>query len=247
MLRAGRNMAQSEKSIRGPALLGFIVVSLGFTLYAYSRGWLSRELIEGAVEQAGPWGMVAFVAAVVLCELLWLPRAWGLIAGGVLFSPWVAIPLCFTADMTAAAICYLLGRGGGRAWAESLLAKRPKSQRVVEILAKQKGVVTLAVLRIVPVAHYTAVSYAAGISGVQFRSYLLGTAIGLLPYAILYPIAGHEAMTPTSPTFLLTVAVVVAAFIASGLLMRKVLGSSEATQSSETSEKGSGSAGGGKI
>jgi uncharacterized membrane protein YdjX (TVP38/TMEM64 family) len=40
--------------------------------------------------------------------------------------------------------------------------------------------------RLTPVAPFTLVSYAGGLSGIRFRDHLLGTAIGLVPGTVLH-------------------------------------------------------------
>ena len=145
--------------------------------------------------------MVAYVAFVVIIELLWIPRAMGLAAGGVLFGPVVGGLLSIIADLIGATLCYALGRGGGRAWVAGLLKKRPKASRVVDILAKRRGLITMAIMRVVPLAHYTVVSYAAGVAGVRYFHYIAGTAIGILPGAVVYPFVGHSVLRPGTTDF----------------------------------------------
>jgi len=79
------------------------------------------------------------------------------------------------------------------------------------------------VLRVCPVAHYTVVSYAAGLVGVSPSSFLLGTGLGIIPGAVIYPIAGDAALRPGSPAFLLSLGVVLIALILSLIAARRVL------------------------
>jgi uncharacterized membrane protein YdjX (TVP38/TMEM64 family) len=202
----------------------FLIASLGMGVFAITQGWVRPQLIQTAVLEAGPWGMVAYVCGVVLLELLWVPRAWGLVAGGALFGPLVGGLLSLVADSLGALLCYLLGRGGGREWVKELLSRRPRVASVVTLLAERRGGLTVAALRVMPVAHFTAVSYAAGVGGVRFGAFLWGNSLGILPGAFLYPFIGNAALTPTSPTFLISAALVVVAFIASVFVARWYLG-----------------------
>lgn len=178
-----------------------MALSLGLCLVAVSSGWITPQTLRGWVQRAGAMGLVAYVAGVVLMELLWMPRAWGLLAGGVLFGPWLGACLSVVGDMLGAALCYLLARGMARGWAEDLIRRRPRAARVVDLLARRRGAATVALLRVCPVAHYTLVSYAAGITGVRPRPFLLGTALGLIPAAAIYPTLGHAALQPGTPLF----------------------------------------------
>jgi uncharacterized membrane protein YdjX (TVP38/TMEM64 family) len=104
-----------------------------------------------------------------------------------------------------------------------MLERRSKAQRVVDLLARRKGLWTVAVLRVGPVAHDTVVSYAAGLTGVRFASYLAGTSLGILSGAFLYPFLGHAALRPTSPEFLVGAGVLVVATVVSVVLGRRAM------------------------
>ena len=210
--------------LRVVVLGAFLFASLATGVFAITQGWVRPQLIQSAVQEAGPLGMVAYVFGVVVLELVWVPRAWGLVAGGALFGPLVGGLLSLVADSLGALLCYLLGRGGGREWVKGLLSRRPRAERVVKLLAERRGGFTVAALRVMPVAHYTAVSYAAGLGGVGFGAFLLGNSLGILPGAFLYPFIGNAALSPTSPAFLISAGVLAVAFVASFFLARWYLG-----------------------
>lgn len=207
---------------RTVALACFAAASAAVGVVAFAQGWIRPESIQRAAEDAGPLAWAVYVAAVVVLELLWVPRSWGLAAGGVLFGPVVGGLLSIVADTIGAALCYAIGRSGGRAWVASTLERRPKAKRIVDLLARRRGIWTVAFLRVVPVAHYTLVSYAAGLTGVRFAPYLAGNSLGILPGALLFPFLGHAALRPTSPEFLIGVGLLVATFVASAIVARRV-------------------------
>lgn len=169
---------------------------------AWWRGWIGPETIRSAARGAGAWAFLVYVAAVFAGELLWMPRLWGLVAGGLLFGPLAGALLSLVADIAAAATAFLLARSAGRAWVAGLLRRRPQADRIVRLLAERRGAVTIFVLRVCPIAHYTLVSFAAGLAGVRPAPFLAGTAAGLLPGAVLYPLLGDSITRPASPVFL---------------------------------------------
>lgn len=204
-------------------LLAALIATAAVCAIALWRGWVSPELLQSIVRQSGPGAMAVYVVSVVALELLWMPRMWGLVAGGALFGPVMGAALSIVADMTSALLCYFLARGAARAWAASLLARRERARAVVELLAEKRGAAMIALLRVCPVAHYTLVNYTAGVAGVRPWSFVAGTAIGLLPGAVLYPILGDSLFRPGSPVFLVTAAIVVAAMIVTFFVGQRML------------------------
>jgi uncharacterized membrane protein YdjX (TVP38/TMEM64 family) len=205
------------------ALGVLMAITVAICALALWRGWVRPELVPALVRRSGSAGMAAYVLAVVTLELLWMPRMWGLLAAGALFGPVLGGLLSVVADLVGGAICYLLARGAGRRWVAELLVRRPRASRVVELLAERRGAVTLILLRICPVAHYTLVSYAAGLAGTRPQPFLAGTGIGLIPGAILYPIAGASALRPGSPGFFLSVGAVVVFLVVTLVAARRML------------------------
>ncbi|MBW2528197.1 MAG: TVP38/TMEM64 family protein [Deltaproteobacteria bacterium] len=198
------HLAPAPRRGRPPArvvALGALVVgSVAAFATAAGLGLVDRHTIERVITEPGSGAMVAYVLLVIGLELLWCPRMWGLLAGGLLFGPFLGAALSLLADMLSASLCFAAARGGGRQWAAERLQSRPRARALVELLAHRRGMVTVALLRVLPF-HYTAVSYASGVAGVSWPHFLLGTLAGALPGALLYNAVGDAARQPTSPVF----------------------------------------------
>jgi uncharacterized membrane protein YdjX (TVP38/TMEM64 family) len=187
---------------RAIVLASILVASAVLCAVSLWRGWLRPDSIHSLVRRSGALGILVYVAGEIALELLWMPRMWGLLAAGILFGPVLGGALSVGADLLGGLLCYLIARSAGRAWLAGVLERKPRARRVVELLAERRGVLTLALLRICPVAHYTLVSYAAGLTGVRPAAFLAGTGVGLIPGAVLYPLLGNALLRPGSPMFL---------------------------------------------
>lgn len=203
------------------ALAAFIGASLLALAVGVGAGWIDGHTIERLIAEPGPDAMVAYVALVFLLELLWCPRMWGLLAGGLIFGPWRGAALSLVADLLSACFCFAMARRGGRAWVAERLGSRPRARAIVRLLAHRRGMVTVALLRVLPF-HYTAVSYAAGVAGVTWAQFLLGTLGGALPGAVLYNAVGDAARRPTSPVFIGGVLVLIALGVVGALWARRL-------------------------
>ncbi len=206
-------------------LAGIVLASVAACAVAMSQGWINQDSLRGiSAVGTGPEGKLLYIVAVVVMELLWMPRAWGLLAGGALFGPAWGAGLSMVGDLLGGALTYALGRGLARQWAEQAIARRPGAERVLKLLAHRHGGTTVALLRVCPVAHYTLSSYAAGMAGVRPLPYMVGTAVGILPAALLYPLMGHAAITsPGSPLFWIASSLVLVFIGVTVVLSRRLL------------------------
>lgn len=187
-------------------------ISAGAFVVASLRGWLDLQRLVELVRAGGAASMAVYVGVVFALELLWMPRLSGLLAGGLLFGPLGGMGLSLIADLASATVTFYTARFAGAAYVEARLSRNEKAHRLVALLARERGVWTLFLLRALPVP-YTAVGYAAGLAGVPARKYGLGTLLGILPGAVLYPLAGDAVRDPSKPAF----------WVATGFLVAWVL------------------------
>jgi uncharacterized membrane protein YdjX (TVP38/TMEM64 family) len=89
--------------------------------------------------------------------------------------------------MLAAAVTFAIGRLTGRKPLRKLLGHR--AQRLERQL-KGRSVVAVSLIRKVPIAPFSIINMLIGASGVSFREFMLGTAIGMLPGIAAFALAG---------------------------------------------------------
>jgi phospholipase D1/2 len=114
--------------------------------------------------------------------------------------------------MTTFFIGHLLGRDAVKRFAGS------RVNRLSKTLAK-RGIVTIIVVRIIPMAPFSVVNIIAGVSDIRFRDYAIGTLIGLLPGVIAIGLLADRLVAslrePTMTQIIILIAV--GAVILSGL------------------------------
>jgi phospholipase D1/2 len=111
--------------------------------------------------------------------------------------------------LLSAIASYALGAAIGKRPLRNILG--PRLNRVRQRVAR-RGVITVAAIRLVPIAPFTVVNLVAGASGIPLLNYVLGTMLGMLPGLIVISAVGHQlARIMTSPTtmdFVLLIAAV---------------------------------------
>lgn len=219
---------RSAPAPRSLLLLGaFLLLTLGAFAASVGAGWIDADTVRRLVEHPGLGAFATYVVVVFGMQMLWCPRMWGLIAAGVVFGPWLGIAVAYVPDALSALLCFGLARGASRDWAHERLRRHPRAQRLLALLARRRGGMTIFLLRVLPI-HYTAVSYAAGIAGVRTRPYFVGTLAGALPGTVLYCVLGDAARRPAGPAFVLAAGAVVVVSLVGALAGRRLWAAEQA-------------------
>lgn len=163
--------------------------------------------VRAAVDAAGPWAAVAFVAGYVVATLLLLPKNVLSAAAGLTFGLVGGVALVWVGAVAGAAVAFWVGRALGRDGVRRLAGDRLDR---LDDLVTRHGVLAVLVARLVPVVPFTAVNYGSGLTAVGFGPYLLATAVGILPGTVAYTAIGAFGAEPGSWPFLVAVASLVA-------------------------------------
>lgn len=214
---------KSRLPLRVIALFVLFGLTAALCAFLLTKGWIKPEILIDFARKSGPQGMLVYVGAVIVLQFLWMPRVWGLVAAGALYGPGLGIVLSLFADTASALICFAIARSAARAWIAGMLEARPKARAIVHLLAQKQGAITIALLRMCPIAHYTLVNYAAGAAGVRPLAFTAGTVLGLIPGAVLYSFVGDSLLKPGSTMFWIMLGVVALAMGGTYVLARKLV------------------------
>jgi phospholipase D1/2 len=135
------------------------------------------------------WAPAVFIAAFVIGGLVVFPVTLMSAATAIVFPPLKAMSITFTGIMLSAALLHWLG---ARLLKKRLQKKLGRTIGQVKEHLSDEGILTIAALRMVPLAPFTLVNLAAGSLGVRFRDFMFGTALGLAPGMTLVCIFGRQ-------------------------------------------------------
>ena len=162
----------------------------------------------------GPWFPLAFLTAQVLIRVFPFPRTVFTLAAGLLFGPYLGVPIAVLASTVSAVIALLLVRAVG--WRVDQLIKHPRLEAVNARLA-DRGWPTVLSMRLIPAVPFSVLNYAAGSSAVRVLPYTLATFIGLLPGTAAIVILG-DALTGNVSPLLFLVSLTTASLGIAGLI-----------------------------
>jgi len=169
------------------------LVLLGAIGLALILGTPDIAALRSRVDAAGVWGPALFFALYVGLALIPCPKALLTAAGGALFGLWAGAALSLAAALVGAVISFGVGRLLGREAVDRLIHGRLAR---VDALLADHGLSAVLIVRLVPLVPFIAINYASGLSGVKFRHYVLGSALGMVPGSLAYAALGAYGTNP---------------------------------------------------
>lgn len=162
----------------------------------------------------GPWFPIAFLAAHIVVTVFPFPRTAFTLAAGLLFGPYLGVPLAVLASAASAVIALLLVRAAG--WQLSRMVRHSRVDSV-DARLRERGWPAVISMRMIPAVPFSVVNYAAGASAVRVLPYTLATLVGLLPGTAAVVILG-DALTGNVSPLLLAVSLCTASLGIAGLI-----------------------------
>lgn len=185
-LQSVRALSRADRVAAGRLVL-LAVLLLGGVVVAWRVGLPEQEELRRGLDGLGAWGPVLFVFLYALVTLAPLPKAVLAVAAGILFGFAGGVALVMLGAMIGAVAAFAIGRKLGREAVQRFTGSRVA--RLDDLLTR-RGLLAVLTLRLIPVVPFTALNYSAGLTGLPLGTYVLGTAIGILPGTLAYVALG---------------------------------------------------------
>lgn len=160
-----------------------VAVLISIFLYFWGRQ-IPEELIESFVESAGPWAPIAYILAhqisYIIAPISGFPL---LIAGFYLFGK-TSIIYTYFVVIIGASINFWIARRWGRPLVGKFAGEG--TLKKIDKLSKEYGIVTLIALRMLQGGIGDFVSYAYGLTPMKFSTYIVTTALAIIPGTTLW-------------------------------------------------------------
>ncbi|MGI8633214.1 MAG: TVP38/TMEM64 family protein [Solirubrobacterales bacterium] len=159
----------------------------------------SQQQLEELIDDTGLAGPLVYVALYAVLTVLMAPGAVITAAGGVLFGTFGGTALSVLGATAGALGSFVVARRLGRSDVEEIAG--PRIERLDGWL-RDRGFLAVLYVRLVPILPFNLLNYAAGVTAINRRDYLLGTVVGIIPGAFAFSALGSNLDEPTSPAFL---------------------------------------------
>ena len=192
-----RHATQEQRQpLRRSALIAGILIAL-LCMFALAwrflplDGWLAGERLYGISAQmrSDPLAPIYVIAFYTLSGLLAFPVIILIPATAMIFGPLLGLLYSLCGLMANASALYALGHLLGRDTIHHYAGNR--LQQISGRLARH-GFVTVAMLRLLPVAPFFLINLISGASAINFRTYTAATVTGISPALIVMTLAGTQ-------------------------------------------------------
>ena len=173
------------------ALLGaaLIIVATG-GLELPIRGWLASGIAWTEANRALSWAV--YVLAFAATTVLLVPATFPTLVGGFVFGFPLGVVPASAGSLLGACGAFLVARFLARDWVKRRIERLPRFD-ALDNAVRADGFKVVFLSRLSPFFPFFLLNYAFGVTGVQFRDYVLATWIGLLPALALYVYFGSLA------------------------------------------------------
>ena len=221
------------------AVLLVLLIALAALTWKLST-WLTPQQLQQALQQTGGWAPALYIGLFILLPAFFFPVAVLALAGGLLFGLWWGSVYTFIGAVLNCARMFLLARYVGRSQVQRLVEQKlsPQWQRRLQMADGKEGFLLLIILRLIPAVPYNLINYTFGLTGISFSSYLLASAIGIIPGTFAFINIGDKTLEAGSPSFWIAIGLLVLLLVVTGLLGKKLFpGQKNATSSKKNGEQ----------
>lgn len=216
-----RQVPSDRRPKRMPDIIGKVILALIWigiiTVCFIHRKDLSAESIASYAPQ-NLWLASMVMLALFALKSLSIVIYSGLLyaASGILFPLPAAIMLNLVGTVIMVTLPYGIGRKQGMSAVEQIRAKYPKAEAIHELRAKNDFVFSFLV-RMIRLPSDVASLYMGAVN-VEYKKYLLGSLLGMLPHILTYPVMGMQIQNIKSPEFILSLCVEIAYILISSVI-----------------------------
>jgi uncharacterized membrane protein YdjX (TVP38/TMEM64 family) len=133
--------------------------------------------------------IVSFVLMVLQSLIAPLPAFLITFANAALFGWVYGAILSWISAMVGAILCFYIANFLGRDFVEKLTSK--SALESVDMFFEKHGKYAILIARLLPFVSFDLISYAAGLTKMKIKDFIIATGIGQLPATIVYSYAGE--------------------------------------------------------
>lgn len=167
---------------------------------------MDARFLKRYILSYGKFSTLVFVVIYGLKPIVFIiPASLLSILAGNIFGPWIATILSLLGCFFAGTVAFYLAKILGKPFVDKML--KGKALKLDASIEKH-GFLIMLLMRLSVVFPYDPLSYAAGLTKMKYRDFILGTVIGVIPEMITYSLIGKGLEHPSFLRFAIPIALV---------------------------------------
>lgn len=195
-----------NKIVKSP-LLCLLAVFILIIAMAYSMGWyqyITPKSIQKFVLSFGIFAPIVFILLFSLTPFAPFFSAVLALASGLIFGFFYGSILIMIGATCSSTVGFYLARHFG-GWLKNRSKKQSKQLGILERSFDKNGFVIIFILRLLPIAPFDLISYAAGFSRIAYKHYIIATFLGMFPGVLIYANIGENTLNIHSKGFYISI------------------------------------------
>ncbi|SRR5579883_3480949 len=167
-------------------------MTVGLAVIVLSADLLGRAdpvVLQGWLRSLGGWAPLGYILLYTIATVFVLPSTPLNLLGGALFGPWLGTVWSSIGAMLAAIVTFTFTRTVGR---HAVAQKLSGRWQIIDREVRRGGLFYMIAIRLVPFMPYGLLNFAAGLTSVSYRDYVLGTLVGTTPGILPYVLLGSS-------------------------------------------------------
>ena len=194
----------------------------GLTWYL-GRIWSPQEIRE-TLASLGLLAPLAYVGLWVVLPVFFFPVAVLALAGGLLFGLWLGAVYTFLGAVLNCSLMFWVARHMGQQHVRGLIQRRLAAtwRTRLQRLEGKEGFLLLVLLRLIPAVPYNLINYAFGLTEMPYGTYLLASALGIIPGTFAFINIGDNLLDLNSPGFWIAIGLLALLLVVTALLGKQL-------------------------
>ncbi|MGP4076085.1 TVP38/TMEM64 family protein [Halobacillus sp. K22] len=165
----------------------FVIIFIAIAWFIRKQFDVTADSIRGYILSFGIYGPMLFMGLYAIGPIVVFPTSILSLAAAFAYGLWPGM-LYIVIGATAAGITgYVMGRFFG----DSVLKfQESKWSEKIYYRMKERGLLYVFVLRLIPIVGFDILSYLAGVTRVKLQSFIIATVFGMLPGTFAYSLVG---------------------------------------------------------
>ncbi|MBQ8599143.1 MAG: TVP38/TMEM64 family protein [Oscillospiraceae bacterium] len=221
-----------------------LILLLCFAVLILLTWWLSTLItpqdLQAALTGLDQWAIPAYIGLWVILPAFFFPVVILALAGGLLFGLFWGSLYTFIGAVLNCSLMFWMARSFGQKQIRQLVEQKLSlqwQQRLSTAGGKQ-GFLLLIILRLIPAVPYNLINYTFGLTNMSFASYLLASAIGIIPGTMAFINIGDKALDVASPSFWLAIGLMILLLVVTTLLGKQLFPSESQMNNKENENNG---------